>query len=269
MKNSRRTDERRPFDDQDEDRDEPMPRDPDDIQAFELATALRGLVVLDDDPYLRMQAINISIVDKWLMTLETKVRIARFNEEKDYETEVFLSAITQMWLFAVYELLRTWRERAKDIQKWAANGGISLKIATLEKDRGFRHLAQEAFTDLLKRVAADPTVLSSIADDLARTHVLFGHLEFLRVALAKHEISGKAKQLAYAPGVGRIDSLTGSIAYELSKGRIILAELKRRDVADGLRSITSDRTVPRTEDIEAFEAFMRISPNEDPFGDSL
>jgi hypothetical protein len=142
---------------EDEDHDDPIPRDADEIQAFELDSALRGLVILGDDPYLGMQSFNISAVDKWLMSLEKQVRIARFaQEEKDTETELFLSALIQMWLFAIYELLRTWRERAKDIRKWAENGGLPLKIAALEKDAGFVHPGREAFVDLLKRAINDP-----------------------------------------------------------------------------------------------------------------
>ncbi|MGD9656914.1 MAG: hypothetical protein AB7U61_04615 [Methylocystis sp.] len=257
------------FDNQEDDRNDPLPRDPDEIEGYELFSALRGLAVLDEDAYLRTQALNVSMVDKWLMGLEKRVRNSRFAEdERDHESELFLGALSQMWLFAIYELLRTWRERAKDIQKWAANGGLPLKIASLEKERGYPHLAQEAFIGLLKLVSADSAILARIADDLARTHVLFGQLEFLRVALAKHQVSGKEKQLARAPGVGRVDMWTGSMSYELSKGRIILGELKRRDVADRLRSLAVDRTVPSPEDMKSFDEFMKLSPNFDPFGDS-
>ena len=170
-----------------------MPRDCDEIEAFELNSALSGLVILGDDLYLRMQASNVSIVDKWLMSLEKKVRIARFVEdEKDYESELFLGALSQMWLFAMYELLRTWRERAGEIQKWAANGGLGPKIAALEKDEGFPHLGRAALADLLKRAVADPAILPAIEDDLARTHILFRRLEFLRIALAPNLRETKA-----------------------------------------------------------------------------
>lgn len=257
------------FDTDDEDRDEALPRDSDEIEAHELFSALRGLAALDDDPYLRTQALNVSMVDKWLMRLESEVRDTRFGEEKrNREGEIFLGALSQMWLFAIYELLRTWRERAKNIQKWASNGGLPLKLAALEKNRAYPHLAQEAFIGLLKRVIADSSIVTEIADDLARTHVLFGQLEFLRVAIAKHQVSGKEKQLAYAPGVGRVDTWTGSMSYELSKGPTILGELKRRDVADQLRSLAVSRAVPTTEELKGFDNFMSLSPNSNPFDNS-
>jgi hypothetical protein len=106
--------------------------------------------------------------------------------------------------------------------------------------------------------------LSAIDDDLARTHFTFRRLEFLRIALAKHQVSGKEKQLAYAPGSARIDSWTGSLSYQLNKG-LVLGELKRRDVADELRSIAGDRTVPSKQEIEEFEAFMKLSPDDHLF----
>ncbi len=106
---------------------------------------------------------------------------------------MFLNAQSQMWLFALYELLRTWRERIKDVQKWAANGGLDLKIAALEQDQGFLHVSRESFARQLRLVKSDASILLRISDDLARTHIVFGQLEFLRVALAKHEVSGKDK----------------------------------------------------------------------------
>ena len=52
---------------------------------------------------------------------------------------MFLNAQSQMWIFAAYELLRTWRARAKDIIKWAENRGLEMKAKSLEEDQGFRH----------------------------------------------------------------------------------------------------------------------------------
>jgi hypothetical protein len=213
-----------------------------------------------------MQATNIALVDEWLMSSGTEARGWRQRDEGiGIEGAMFLNAQSQMWLFAVYEFLRTWCERARDIQKWASNGGLPLKIAALEKNQSFLHVNRAAFADLLKRVVAEPAILSSISDDLARTHVLFGQLEFLRIALAKHQVPGKAKQMAYAPGYARIDMWTGSMSYELSNGAVILGEVTRRSIADGLRSIAVDRRVPSQEELTSFEAFMRFSPDDDPF----
>ena len=108
-------------------------------------------------------------------------------------------------------------------------------------------------------------MILAITDDLARTHVVFGQLEFLRVALAK--VSGRPKQMAYAPGYARIDRWTGSMSYELSSGPAILGEVTRRSFADGLRAIAVEPAVPSTENLASFDAFMNFKPGIDPFQD--
>lgn len=255
------------FDERDiKDHDPPMPRDPEEIGMHELEHALRGLTLLGDDTYLGMQAMNIAVVDKFIMPIETDARSWRARDEGiDMAGAMFLNAQSQMWLFSVYELLRTWRERAKNVQKWAANGGLDMKISALEADKGFHHLNRTAFAKVLRRIKTDAASLQAIKDDLARTHVLFGELEFLRVALAKHEVSGRPKLMAYAPGYARIDMWTGSMSYELSIGHIVLGEVTRRSIADGLRDLTTDRTVPTPESLADFDAFMKLSPDAHPF----
>jgi hypothetical protein len=241
-----------------------LPTEDDAIMPFALGNALCGLAPLGDDPYLRMQAMNVSTVDKWLMSLEAKVRTARLDEEKDHETEFFLSALSQMWLFSTYELLRTWRERASDILKWSRTGGFALKIAALEIEDGSPQLNREAFAEVVKRAAADPQYVSAIAEDLDRTHILFRRLEFVRIALAKHQVLGNEKHFAPSPGVARVDMWTGSMSYELSKGRLSLGELRRRDVGDELRALATDRSVPSKDELARFDAYLKLSPDSNP-----
>ena len=254
---------------EDEDIDEPAPRDPDEIEMYELTNALCGLTMLGDDPFLRMQATNIALIDKWLMSLEIDaLRASAQDERPDMGTALFLNAHSQMWLFALYELLRTWRqERAKQVQKWMVNGGLPQKIAALRKDAGFLHVSNAIFASQRERIEADPTIMAAIADDLARTHCLFGQLEYLRVALAKHQVSGHANHMAVAPGYARVDMWTGSMSYQLSNGRVILDEVTRRSFADGLRHLIADRSVPSADDLAAFDAMMKVSPSYNPFED--
>jgi hypothetical protein len=85
-----------------------------------LMHALRDLVLLGDDPYLSMQVTNIGVIDNWLTELERSLmQEYAQGEGTPLASAVFLSAQSQMWMFAVYELLRTWRERAKDAIKLA------------------------------------------------------------------------------------------------------------------------------------------------------
>jgi hypothetical protein len=92
-------------DDYIEDHDDDIPdfRGAEEIEATELSHALGSLHLLGDDPFLRMQAFNLSLVDHFIMGLEIQLHRARFNEEKGLAGDTaFLSAQTQMWIFAVY-----------------------------------------------------------------------------------------------------------------------------------------------------------------------
>jgi hypothetical protein len=92
-------------DDYFEDHDDDIPdfRGPEEIEATELSDALGSLYLLGDDLFLRSQAFNLSIVDHFIMGLELQLLRARFNEEKrPIGDTAFLSAQTQMWIFAVY-----------------------------------------------------------------------------------------------------------------------------------------------------------------------
>lgn len=255
------------FDDDDEvEHCNPLPREPEEIETHELDQALRKLTLLGDDPYLGMQATNVALVDGFLMPFESEARAYRSADEGlDIGHAMLLNALSQQWLFAVYELLRTWRERAKDVLKWKANGGLELKAAALEMGKpGDLNLGREAFAGALRRIIADPTTTKEIEDDLARTHVLFRQLEFLRVALAKHQVSGRPKKFARAPGYARIDMWTGSMSYELSNDFMILGGVTRRSFGDGIRALASDRTVPTKDSLASFDAFMAMKPGDVP-----
>lgn len=135
-------------------------------------------------------------------------------------------------------------------------GLLQHKLAALESDQGFRHLGNEARASMLRDVIANPALIPGLSDDLKRTHVLFTRLEYLRVSLAKHEVRGKAKVAAIAPGYGRINSWCGALDYELNSGRYIIGYINRRDVADSLRAIPM-LPVPPDEALESFDVFMR------------
>jgi hypothetical protein len=222
-----------------------------------LASALRGLFLVGEDPYLTMQVTNLSIIDNWLSVLEDDMaRLHARMEGTPVAEAMFLSAQSQMWIFAAYELLRTWRARAKDTLKLAQNGGLGLKITELRKDVGFHHINREMRAVLLERLEADPTLLDRLRDDLRRTHIVFSRMEALRVSLAKHEVVGRPKMMAYAPGYARINSFTGSMQFEVSAGRNIYDEISRRDLANELRGIAGGEP-PTDEELETFDSVMK------------
>lgn len=90
--------------------DGPPYRRTEEIIQSELRQALTGLPLLGDDMFLRMQAFNLTIVDQFLMQLESEVLQKLVQEERTPVPEAaLLSALSQMWVFAAYELMRTWR----------------------------------------------------------------------------------------------------------------------------------------------------------------
>ena len=230
-------------DDYIEDHDDiPHYPEPSGISAFELSRAL-GTLQLFEDPYLRVQATNLAIIDHFIMTLERSAMLKRFDEEmEDPLDTAFISAQTQMWLFAAYELLRTWREWVKDVVRWSEDGGLEMKARALEKELSFLHPGRKTRAAQLRRVIADPSLVDAIKGDIHRTHILFTQLEHVRVAIAKHEVSGKPKQVAYAPGFGTFHRWNGSLEYELGFEGAVMGMFNRRDVGEAMRALT-DTTI--------------------------
>ena len=251
-----------PPDDEIEDRDDiPTYREPGEINGFELSEALCSLHLLGDDPFLRIQSFNLSLVDHFIMDLECGLAKRRFDEEEISFVETgFLSAQTQMWIFAAYEVLRTWRQRAKSVALLARNGGLQLKIDALDRDLPFLHAGRKMRADQLRRVMNDPSIIDRIEIDVRRTHFLFTDLEHVRIALAKHEVSGRKNSVAYSPGYGRYNMWNGSLEYELSNEGVILGTLNRRDIAERLRALSDASSPPSDEDIASYNEFMKATP---------
>ena len=71
------------------------------------------------DVFLQMQLRNVSMVDLYLIQLEKDlfdeyVRLDR----TPVPDALFVNALSQMWLFGAYELLRTWRQRVKELTSY-------------------------------------------------------------------------------------------------------------------------------------------------------
>jgi len=243
----------------DEDRpDDPPYRSPEEIDASELRSALWNLHFLGDDMFMRMQAFNLSIVDPFLMNLESDVLQKLIDEERTPVPEAtFLSAQSQMWIFAAYELLRTWRQRCRDIIKWSENSGLQLKLAELEKDMGYPHVARQMRADQLRRVIAEPSTIAAVQDQLRVTHIPFARMEAVRVSIAKHEVMGRRNAVALRPGYARINQWCGSLDYELENGRYSMGYISRRDIADEIRALSQPGPLPDDEMLKEFDDFMR------------
>ena len=205
------------YDEPEDRQDEPAYRRPEQIDPSELRQPLIALPLLGDDMFLRMQAFNLAIIDRFLMQLEADALWKLMQEERTPVPEAaFLSAQSQMWIFAAYELLRTWRERVCSIRKWAENGGLEAKRQALERDVRYAHPARKMRAEQIRRVQQEPTVIDGINDALRAVHMPFARLEALRISMAKHEITGRSGSVASLDHSWR--SSAGRVRGRLGRG---------------------------------------------------
>src|SRR6266403_1670840 len=242
--------------------DGPKYRLPETIAQSELRKALDSLALFGRDPNFRNQAFNIALVDEFVMKLELNLLRQQFQEERTPVAEAaFVSAQSQMWIFAAYELMRTWRQRGKDMIKWADNGGLEPKLATLRRKTAFVHFGREFRARQIEQVLASPALLQRLRDDLRRTYIPFARMEAIRVSIAKHEFRGQKNSVALMPTHGRINRWCGSIDFELENEGAIMGTISRRDIADELRNIP-DFQLPTDDEIRSFDEFMRGPPDD-------
>ncbi|WP_146132768.1 hypothetical protein [Hasllibacter halocynthiae] len=209
-----------------------------------------------------MQAFNLDAVDQFIMELEYDVlRELIESERTPGASPSFLNAQSQMWLFMAYEILRTWRQRCRDIIKWSNSGGLSAKVEALTRNEGYLHMAKQMRAKQLEEVIRDASLIQRAEADLMRIHVLFTQLEHLRMSLAKHEVRRQSGSVALRPGYGRINYFCGSLDYELENGRYSIGTLNRRNVADGIRALPG-MTTPLQHDLSAFDEFIRGPKDE-------
>lgn len=230
------------------------PLDDNDANARGLNEVLRDLPLLDE-VFLGMQAMNVDLVDDYLEEQEERLLQEYIERERaPIPTALFVSALSQMWVFAAYELVRTWRERVQEILQWART------LATLDGDE--RAAAVAAKREEIERRASeardaevrwqvfervdDPGFVEELRSALNRTEVAYHAVEAVRLTLAKHEVPRRRGVWAGAPGYGRIDMSNGSIYWQLELGRNEVAIVSRNDLADALRALgrPNERILP-------------------------
>jgi uncharacterized sporulation protein YeaH/YhbH (DUF444 family) len=228
-----------------------------DIPNMGLSTSLKRLHFMGSDMFMRQQLTNLDLVDQFLTDLELQV-LRELNESEKTPVEAhFLGAQSQMWLFAAYELVRTWRQRAHGIVKLSQAGKLQQRLTELEaEDDGRPHPGRNGRIEGIKTVLASPELVDLIGRQIRAVHIPFKRLEFLRVSLAKHEVSGRERAAAYFPGYGRINMYCGSLDYELENGKYSMGFINRRDIADELRHLDLDSEPPDDDELAGFDSFM-------------
>jgi len=220
----------------------------------QLQEVLCGLPLLDE-VFLGMQAMNVHVVDAYLEQLEAELLQEYIERERTpFESAVFVSALSQMWVFAIYELLRTWRQRLREVLRWAETlsepGDDEREAAVAAKREEIERRTSEARdVDVRWQVferAEDPHFVEALQSALNRTELAFRAVEAVRMTLAKHEVPRQDGVNAGAAGYGRIDMEDGSICWQLDLGRDEVTVFSRRALADALRRVSrpNDRILP-------------------------
>jgi hypothetical protein len=190
-----------------------------------------------------MQAQNVAMVDGYLRELETDLLREYIELERTpVPSTLFVAALSQMWVFAIYELLRTWRQMTREIVEKSLQGKAGIAPSPRRKSRKMQRplvseeLAETFYERPFRAVAADPAQVAALVEARTAMDPVFRRLTNLRIALAKHEIAGAKGVRAYAPGYSRIDMETGSIYWMVDRRDGASEIIARRDLADELAS---------------------------------
>lgn len=231
------------------------------FEEIDFTATLAGLrsLLLADGPDLSFQGTNICVVDKFITQLEYDLLKTQFEEERTpVEKAVFVSAQSQMWVFAVYEFLRTWRGQAKNILKWGENG--VLKKMRDGVDEGILNRSSVVRKAQIQKFIDDSTLLTALARDHARTDTIFYLVEAIRIRLAKHELpkGGGNSRFPRAPTHGTINRWCGALDYELDDGLITtIGIVNRRDIAEGLRQLALNEDPQDEETRDSMKTWLR------------
>jgi hypothetical protein len=202
-----------------------------------LFAELRWNLPLFEDLFLSMQGQNVMLVDFYLQDLERDLlRLHVELERTPFPDVLIVSALDQMWIFALYELLRTWRQRVRDLKQGAQK--VAGPVAAADEDEGSMADLAMLFRDgQLKRLREDPSFAAELNGAYELIEPLFRRIEALRMNLAKHEVPKMKGVPALAPGYGRIDMTSGSMTWQVDLGNMEVDIVSRRSLADQLREI--------------------------------
>ena len=216
--------------------------------SVDLFDVLRQLPLMTDNFYLQMQARNIAETDRFLEQMEHDLLQLEIQGDVTPSREAsFLNAWSQMWVFAFFELMRTWKAPAKDFLNFSRKLSrsnahakaqlIENKIAQIKKSRGTFHLKA------LRWVAENPAgAETALNTGIQRTSLLSRMLADVRTGLTKHQIQGSGTFVPH-PSYGRISPLNGSISWRVMyEKENTEALISRRDLADECRAIGSGKS---------------------------
>jgi hypothetical protein len=213
---------------------------------FNLFTWSMG-VPLCDDLWLGMQIRNIALVDMAIIRkMETDMLNRYFELDRTPPELMVLSGISQMWVFSLYEFLRTWRQKAKHIIKVAdeyetvqprkREKFLKQVLDTAETKHKFVKNVPRFYVHQLEQIPK-PNFVAGVKDYLAKTEALFDDVSRVRMMLAKHEVMGTGNFAAEAPGYGRMRLFTGAMYWQVSYKDGTVGVVDRRKLANAFLEI--------------------------------
>jgi hypothetical protein len=203
-----------------------------------------------------MQAQNVALVDLMVIRgMEAELLQAYYDNDDRMPINVgmLVGAISQMWIYYLYEFMRTWRQRAQELitasEEHERQETSEKKIETrakqraaLESRRKHIRLTPNFQGEHLKRID-DPEFIASVRAYRDKTEVMFRRLEGVRITIAKHEIpkTGKYQMLAEHPGYTRFDTVfTGSAYWQFTLKDDTVDVVQRRAIANEFLRITEE-----------------------------
>jgi hypothetical protein len=221
-------------------------------EARALFDALGSLPLFrEGNVYLSMEARNIAIVDAHLRNLENQMMRAYYEGEGTPTMEVtIVSAMSQVWIFGLYELLRTWRQLVSQLIAYdndlaPIRGApdfdekkVAIYATRRQKSKGPAHsreLAESIYGRPFRRIEWEPAFAAELQAAKDAVQPVMRRIEELRIALAKHEVRGASGVRAHAPGYARIDVISNSLVWMVVKKDGYSEMISRRSLPDDLR----------------------------------
>lgn len=223
-----------------------------------LYTELRRLPLLRGG-YLSMQATNIALVDIYLQQLEAQLIREYLQNERTPDSMMFVSALAQLWIFGLYELLRTWNQWVSELIAYGEElerytqgpNGTTARSARIERQNQKLAKASSLVTEdvvynrSFRQVEDDRSYLEELRWARDAIRPVFDDLEALRVTLAKHEVPKTHKHKEFPegplrplmPGYARIDMTTGSLCWFIVLKDGDSKVISRQGIVDSLMAL--------------------------------
>ena len=198
---------------------------------FSIVTmGMKTLPFFEDDLWLGMQAMNVGIVDSIITEHEYALLREYFEiEQTPTESALAVSALSQMWVYNLYEVLRMWRDRKFQFNKLFVNGGIEPKLNDLPDDE-LGNLTIDVRRRQLKMYRDSEEYRDRINKTWDGLEPIYRMVELFRMNLAKHCAPGKDGVIPRAPGYGRINNWCGAMDYELVDSDGYYHYMNRRNI---------------------------------------